>query len=705
MDVRSKATIQAHLRREDVQGRILQYIQKGRDEATVTISQAAELFGITENKLRDWEEYGLLNPLRPSGPKGRRLYTPTELDKLAIIRELIDAGFSASDIPPDIDKQWHELRSPREIANLPEHLDFATPILEHSINKSISQGITSAFWQYFVSQTLRLSLMLICEDIPNTPAGLVLPLAPEINVSTIRRVEEIPLVGESLVGWLSPSRSSHTLLTPKPSFQYSSDFRLERLQARRETVQGTQGTQETAPLASEDRTLIILQREAKALTLTSTLVETIQRLLQPLYKNMTQTRACFGPGMRDVLLPATDVHSKAHYEDVILNGLANMVIQLGGQTATGKPRWHFSCIFTPNNTHARLSLQQRNLVLRAQSDASPYAIGITTHLPQETSVSTCTKAFQSGHTMHLHDIPLHDDYIKNRQKPEATTRSSIAIPIEGPDNIAMGVLYVASEQKHAFVEEDQRLLRLLNRMIKEILETYQVRLQSVSSLRALISHPAIIDTQFQDFLAEDDFIYDIEDLLLDVQTRTEFSPHEVVSFLAIDIDNHSNFTHIYGDRVARDLSRAVGLRVHSQLRAFKDEAGYRLHHAGADRFYILFHKMTLDQARNKAELLKRTLEGSYQIEPYHMQSGQPLQNGYALNPVPISNLTVRLGVASYPYPKLKEILLRYPAETAIMEVRKQVIGMLEEELAQGKRKGGNIVMSWDPTLQGFIGFP
>jgi DNA-binding transcriptional MerR regulator/GGDEF domain-containing protein len=702
MDVRSKPTIQAHLRREDVQERILQYIQKGRDEATVTISQAAELFGITENKLRDWEEYSLLNPLRPGGPKGRRLYTPTELDKLAIIRELIDAGFSASDIPPDISKQWHELRAPREIANLPEQLDFSILGLEHSINQRIAQARSRLFWRYFASRALRLSLMLICEDIPNVPAGLVLPLVPEVDVATIQHVEDVPLVGESLVGWVSQCCSFYTFLTPRPSFQYSSDFRLERLQAGRDPVPGT--AQETPPQVSEGRTLIIIQREAKALTLTTPLVETIQRLLQPLYYDIPQIRACFGPVMGDVLSPATNFQGKAHSEDVILNKLANMVIQLGGQTASGTPRWHFSCIFTPDHTHIRLSLQQRSLVLRAQSDASPYAIGITTHIPQEPFISSCIKAFQSGHSIYFHDIPTSDDYTKTRQNPEDTIRSSIAIPIEGHNSIAMGVLYVASEQKHAFGEDDQRLLRMLSRMAKEVLETYQIRLQATSNLRALINHPSIVDTQFQEFLAEDDFIDHVEELLLNVQARTEFSPDEVVSFLAIDIDKHSNVAHIYGDRVARDLSRAVGLRVQSQLRTFKDEAGYRLYHIGADRFYILLHKMTLDQARTKAELLKRTLAGSYQVEPYHTPGSQQ-HNGYALKVATVSNLTVRLGVASYPYQKLKEILLRYPSETTVMEVRKQVIGMLEEELALGKRKGGNVVTSWDPTLPGFICFP
>ena len=701
MNVPNKPTIQAHLREEDVQERILQYMQKVRNEATVTISQAAELFNITEHKLRDWEEYGLLNPLRPGGPKGRRLYTPAELDKLTIIRELIDAGFSTNDIPPDIYTQWQELRVPRALAHLPEHLEFSISALEHSIDQRIAQARASLFWHYFVSQALRLSLMLICEDIPNVLAGLVLPLVPALDVSTIQQVEDIPLVGESLVGWLSQCRSSHALLTPKPSFQYSSDFRLERLQAKQGGVPSIQGEQGIAPQASEDRTLIIIQREAKALTLTSPLVETIQRLLQPLYQDIAQTRACFGPKMCDVLLPATDLYSKAHHEDVILNGLANMVIQLGGQTASGTSRWLFSCIFTPHHMHTKLSLQQRSLVLRAQSDASPYVIGITTHIPQEPFISSCIKALQSGHNISLDDVPMHNEYTKIRQDPEYNIRSSIAIPIGGLDGIAMGVLYVASAERHAFTENDQRTLRLLCRMIKEILETYQLRLQSASNLRTAIDHPGIVDTQFREFLAEDDFIHHTEELLMSVQTRTEIAPHEVVSFLAIDIDNHSNFSHTYGDRVARDLSREVGLRIHSQLRAFKDEAEYRLYHIGADRFYILLHKMPLERARTRAELLKRTLEGSYQMEPYHTPSGQPPQNIQ----VTIPNLTVRLGVASYPYQKLKEVLLRYPAETAVMEVRKQVIGMLEEELAQGKRRGGNIVMSWDPDLQGFICLP
>src|ERR1700687_4133998 len=87
MDERSTQHIREHLQRKDVQERVQRYIEKGRAEATVTIGRAAELFNLSENRLRDWEEHSLLTPLRPTGPKGRRLYAPTELDKVAIMRD------------------------------------------------------------------------------------------------------------------------------------------------------------------------------------------------------------------------------------------------------------------------------------------------------------------------------------------------------------------------------------------------------------------------------------------------------------------------------------------------------------------------------------------------------------------------------------------------------------------------------------------
>jgi hypothetical protein len=107
MDNRTLQGIREHLQSKEAQMRILKNIERGRSEATVTIGRAASLFDFTENQLRDWEVKNRLTPNKSAG--GQRLYPLTELDKLAIIRELLDAKFSPGDIPENIDTIWHAI--------------------------------------------------------------------------------------------------------------------------------------------------------------------------------------------------------------------------------------------------------------------------------------------------------------------------------------------------------------------------------------------------------------------------------------------------------------------------------------------------------------------------------------------------------------------------------------------------------------------
>jgi len=67
----------------------------------------------------------------------------------------------------------------------------------------------------------------------------------------------------------------------------------------------------------------------------------------------------------------------------------------------------------------------------------------------------------------------------------------------------------------------------------------------------------------------------------------------------------------------------------------------------------------------------------------------------------LPDVTVRLGVNSYPYWKLKEILGRYPIEATIAEVRALLMQNLDEGLVKGHREGGNRIISWDPDIWGY----
>src|SRR5437867_10169694 len=78
--------IKEYLQQRDVQERIQKSMQEARAKATVTISQAAKLFDLTESQLRDWEKRGLLSTersLSTEESKGHRQFSPDVLNKLA----------------------------------------------------------------------------------------------------------------------------------------------------------------------------------------------------------------------------------------------------------------------------------------------------------------------------------------------------------------------------------------------------------------------------------------------------------------------------------------------------------------------------------------------------------------------------------------------------------------------------------------------
>ncbi len=65
------------------------------NEPFYQISQAAKLLGITSDRLRTYEEEGLIKPYRTNHSKdGKRLFSQNDIDWLMIIRDLIKLGVS-----------------------------------------------------------------------------------------------------------------------------------------------------------------------------------------------------------------------------------------------------------------------------------------------------------------------------------------------------------------------------------------------------------------------------------------------------------------------------------------------------------------------------------------------------------------------------------------------------------------------------------
>src|SRR5437879_5253778 len=183
MEDYTRQRIQLHLRNEEVQARILENIHRSRADATVTIGRAAQLSGFSESKLRDLESQHMLNPMRSKENKGtregkgQRQYPLEELDKLAVIQELLESRFALSDIPKDIGEIWDEIlpegRQGRQLLEpVPAISEDQVGML--SIDRRLAREKSLLFWRYYAAQCLRISLSQSREFLPG--CTVVFPL-------------------------------------------------------------------------------------------------------------------------------------------------------------------------------------------------------------------------------------------------------------------------------------------------------------------------------------------------------------------------------------------------------------------------------------------------------------------------------------------------------------------------------------------------
>ena len=503
MDEQNLQIIKDYLQRKEVQKRIQIKIREWHSKVTVSIGKTHELVEFSENQLRKWEGKGLLQPEKTGT---HRYYSLQDLEKLAIIRVLMDDKFPLRTIPLDIDSIWHSIlkKNAQQSQNEQQDLLFKAvdKKIEHlPINLRIENARDELFWRYYASHVLQLSLSLISETFTqHNNIGLILPLlANSATVQNMINLDDLPTLGQSLVGWLSQSGSSHTLLTHSPSFEPTNYYRIYHLQELENGI----------PKGYfKDNTLIITNQRAQPLTLSNTVVSTIERLLSPLYEDVQLSLSCFGQGMRDVLHPSTDLNS--NYSDKILSGLANIVVRLG--TKNGQTKWRFCCILLPDDN--ALPLQQRSLIVRAQSSNAPYKVGETLVTPNDPTLSISLRAYQSGQIIYKPEIYGEDTTVAfiELEKPG----SVIAVPAGEENGVPIAVIYIVSDEPHAINVEDQRVLRFVGKILEELIITYRTRRQAQSKLTDLITNPEVIDTLFAKE-TENEFVKDIETFLKNIQ--------------------------------------------------------------------------------------------------------------------------------------------------------------------------------------------
>ncbi len=701
MDERNLPRIARHLKDEAAQQRVRQNIQRGRNEVTVTIGRAARLFGFSESQLRDWEKMGLIKPLRPTEgtdtkhTTGQRQYSFSELDKLAIIRELLDeARVTPGSIPANIDEIWNTLTLSSYLDGPVEPLERDSEQQDEHINKRITIVYRDMLgWRFYASRVLWLSLLLIYENIPGFYAGLVLP-AYENGHERFATIHATNMqdIGEALVGWLGQTRSFFTFLASSPSFEYPSDYTVQPLCPLE--------LQERLPAMLANRTQLVIQREeVQHVHYNEKAILTVLRLLEPLYEERQNWHHYMGEGMRDIVDPNMDFTPKL--VDAVLTWLANIVIRLGGKKSDGHGRWKDCCLLLPNEI--RLPLQQRSLVVRAKSQEARYTIGVTTVKPERYGTSLCLRAYQSSNIIYRRELSREDVIPHSEMEGEA--RSSIAVPVGAEAGLPLGVLYVTSYDTDAFSIEDQRVLRVIVKIVEELLHTYKLRQQLTEKLTDILDDPGSVDPFFRTFPSENDFLFDVEALLAEIRADGERKRQnrysdgqkdlvQEISFIALDLDSNVQETvaNSFGEQTLHNLNKALGMRIRDLLPAlFSNHLNCKLYHIYSGVYYLLLRGFSLEKTKNNAERLRKALEGSMAVKQSDLPGGTLM----------LPEISVHLGVTWYSYEKLADFF--DPSyQRSIVDVRSTLYHSLDFVLKMGTDAKGNVVYAWDSVTSTYI---
>jgi hypothetical protein len=169
-------------------------------------------------------------------------------------------------------------------------------------------------------------------------------------------------------------------------------------------------------------------------------------------------------------------------------------------------------------------------------------------------------------------------------------------------------------------------------------------------------------------------------------------PEEVISFIAIDIDNPEILASQYGDQIMRHLNRTLGLRIQEMIAPLTTKSSsYQLYYMYASRFYLFLRGISLKKACEKAEQFRVSLSGNISLK----------QSEVADSVLILPDITVHLAVTSYSREKCAEFLQEYSSEAEISAMISQT---LDTELKLGVEEGGNVVIAWDPKIARFGGY-
>lgn len=171
------------------------------EQQSISISAVERETGLSKDTLRIWERrYGFQQPIRDAG--GDRPYPYTQVDRLRIIKRLVDAGLRPGKLVPCPDKRLLELAQacgqPAPPPGNAHELDrFIALIKKHhgdELAKLLQQQLVVVGLRQFVIETVAQLNVMVGEVVS------LGTLAPISNIATAAVAHQVDIVGLSFSG-------------------------------------------------------------------------------------------------------------------------------------------------------------------------------------------------------------------------------------------------------------------------------------------------------------------------------------------------------------------------------------------------------------------------------------------------------------------------------------------------------------------------
>jgi len=361
----------------------------------------------------------------------------------------------------------------------------------------------------------------------------------------------------------------------------------------------------------------------------------------------------------------------------LLQKVASSVVELGGMSkSTKKPRWYFCTLLAPNDSS--IPYHMRGLEVIGFSDLSPHDTNVK--VPPTASAVTLN-AYRSGSVI----TQLGEGIELYRSRDEPGVKSRIAVPVDGEREDPSLILYVTSDEENMFSDDDILLLRLVGRVIGELVAAQQEQQRLTADLPAVIQRPEVLDSFFTDlpaFGSENAFMRDLGTIVRQYKTANRPAGQTSApstALIGVDIDGVTISAGKYGGKAIRDVLRQVGKNIDDWVTAQTQTiAPYRI---WADRFYLILRGTSFTEAQDKAAGLQHTLNRIYQLD----SDSVPIATGADPIKVPIST---RLSVVEFD----ADLARQRPNEDEVSLTLKR---RLDETLKLARGDGGGYIYIWD----------